>query len=196
MLSKYDNENIKLLFTDTDSLTYEVKTNDIYDDMEASLDLFDTSEYSTNHKLYSAKNKKKLGKMKDETFGTPIEEFVGLRAKMYSLITRKIHKKTAKGVAKYVVKRNFKHDHYKNCLFNEEITRASMNRIQSFNHQLFSVRINKIALSPYDDKRYILKLKFPVKYYLTEEKNISPPARSVYRYHKSFKIIYTPYLRV
>ena len=41
-----------------------------------------------------------------------------------------------------------------------------------------------------------LKLKFPVKYYLTEEKNISPPARSVYRYHKSFKIIYTPYLRV
>ena len=41
-----------------------------------------------------------------------------------------------------------------------------------------------------------LKLKFPVKYYLTEEKNVSPAARSVYRYHKSFKIIYTPYLRV
>ena len=87
MLSKYDNKDIKLLFTDT-----EVKTNDIYNDMEDSLDLFDTSEYPKNHKLYTPKNKKKLGKMKDETFGIPIEEFVGLRAKMYSLVTRKVHK--------------------------------------------------------------------------------------------------------
>ena len=73
----------KLLFTDTDSLCYEVKTEDIYQDMLQDANLFDTSEYDRDHPLYSTANKKVLGKMKDETHGIPIQEFVGLRPKMY-----------------------------------------------------------------------------------------------------------------
>ena len=75
--AKYDN-NAKLLFTDTDSLCYEIKTDNIY--------LFGTSDYPPSHPLNSTTNKKVLGKMKDETAGIPIQEFVGLRSKMYSLL--------------------------------------------------------------------------------------------------------------
>ena len=57
----------KLLFTDTDSLCYDIPTKDIYKDMEQDAHLFDTSYYPKNHFLHSTTNKKVLGKMKDET---------------------------------------------------------------------------------------------------------------------------------
>ncbi|XP_069134582.1 uncharacterized protein [Argopecten irradians] len=76
--------NARLLFTDTDSLAYVIRTEDIYQDMSEDKHLFDTSEYCTSHPLYSTENKKVLGKMKDETFGNPIHAFVGLKAKMYA----------------------------------------------------------------------------------------------------------------
>ena len=77
MVSKYQPQ-AKLLFTDTDSLYYDVKTDNLYHDFLQDLDYFDTSEYTRDHFLYSVRNKKVLGKMTDETHGIPIEEFVGL----------------------------------------------------------------------------------------------------------------------
>lgn len=50
--------------------------------MDANLALFDTSDYKKDHLLYSDRNKKKVGVMKDETAGVPIREFVGIRSKM------------------------------------------------------------------------------------------------------------------
>ena len=99
MKPKYDC-HAKLLFTDTHSLCYEIKTNDVYQDMLQDIDLFDTSEYAQDHPLYSLTNKKVLGKMKDETHGISIQEFVGLRPKMYSILytenDKPVEKKTAK----------------------------------------------------------------------------------------------------
>ena len=95
-------ERARLLFTDTDSLCYEITTADIYADMLADADQFDTSDYPTDHPNFSLANKKVLGKFKDETAGKPIIEFVGLRAKMYSILLEGSEKKTAKGVARYV----------------------------------------------------------------------------------------------
>ena len=118
--AKYGNR-ATLLFTDTDSLCYNIRTDDVYRDMYGDLDLFDTSEYDHNHFLFSTRNKKVLGKMKDETHGIPVQEFVGLRPKMYSLLYqeggRDVEKKTAKYIAKYVTKRHIRHAHYKDCLF-------------------------------------------------------------------------------
>ena len=85
MLAKY-NSNCKLLFTDTDSLTYITYCEDIDKDMLSNLDLFDTSNYPPDNLLYSTKNKKVVGRMKDETSSVPIREFVGLRAKMYAYV--------------------------------------------------------------------------------------------------------------
>ena len=150
----------KLLFTDTDSLCLEVKTQDIYEDMASDVDLFDFSDYPRDHFLHSVENKKVIGKMKDELYGIPIEEFVGLRPKMYSLLytehDKAVEKKTAKGIAKHVTKKKIKHEHYKDCLFNRKLQMASMKQLRSFQHNIFSIKLNKIGLSPFDNKRYIL----------------------------------------
>jgi len=98
MMPKYGPEKAKLLITDTDSLTYKVTTPDLYQDMKQDLHLYDTSSYPQDHPLYSAVNKKVIGKFKDETGGLPITEFVGLRPKMYSIkLEDGKEKKTGKG---------------------------------------------------------------------------------------------------
>ena len=69
-------------------------------------------------------------------------------------------KKTAKGIKKTVIKKNISHAAYRDVLLNEEITTATMNLIRSYRHQVFSITSQKLALSSYDDKRYVLEDKF------------------------------------
>jgi len=77
------NENAQLLFTDTDSLMYHVKTKDFYEDILPDVEnKFDTSNYPENHSLPTGVNKKVIGS--NEAGGKQITEFVGLRAKLYS----------------------------------------------------------------------------------------------------------------
>ncbi|XP_074656698.1 uncharacterized protein LOC141909913 [Tubulanus polymorphus] len=156
-------DNAKLLFTDTDSLTYAIRTDDLYADMAEISDQFDFSAYPTGHPLFSDNNKNVLGKFKDETNSSPIKEFCGLRSKMYSMVYLSpdndgtlVEKKTAKGVAKYVVKQSVSHDNYIRCITEKSILMTGMRSIRSFNHKIHSVHLNKVGLSPYDDKRYIL----------------------------------------
>ena len=78
-------DRCKLLFTDTDSLCCHVETDDLHADMSRNLDLFDTSNFEQGHPLYSMQNHRVLGKFKSETGSVAPSEFVGLRAKMYSL---------------------------------------------------------------------------------------------------------------
>ena len=63
----------KLLFTDTDSLTYHIKTEDIYSDFLQDREYFDNSDYPTDSKFYFSENKKVIGKFKAETAGVPIK---------------------------------------------------------------------------------------------------------------------------
>ena len=74
------------MFTDTDSLVYEIKTDDVYEDFDKNKNLFDFSDYPHNSKFFDSVNKKVIGKMKDEFKGKIISEFVGLKSKMHSLI--------------------------------------------------------------------------------------------------------------
>jgi hypothetical protein len=99
---KYGN-NTKLLFTDTDSLVYEITTDDIFQDIIDHKELFDLSNFPIGHKCHDITNKKTLAKMKLETIDKIITEFVGLKSKMYSLkIQEDTDKKTAKRVKKSV----------------------------------------------------------------------------------------------
>ena len=151
-----------LLMIDTDSLVYSIETDDLYDDMCHNLELYDTSEYlndhlaySTNHLAYSTINKKVLGKMKDEMKGYPIKEFVGLRPKMYSVLKGDgTEKKIAKGINKSVT-RKMRHEQYFQALFDEQRSTAHMTCIRSYKHDVMTVNIKKVGLSPYDDKRYV-----------------------------------------
>ena len=56
----------KLLFTDTDSLVYEIKEKDVYKRFNLNKDLFDFSDYPLHSKFFDLANKKVIGKMNDE----------------------------------------------------------------------------------------------------------------------------------
>ena len=153
-------DKAKLLFTDTDSLAYEIETEDFYEDIKDDVKkLFDTSNYPENHPsgIKAGVNKKVVGMFKDEAGGKIIKEFVGLRAKLYSykMFEGKEEKK-CKGVRKNVVENDIKHDDYKRCLFEGESQLRKMTVIRSRLHEVFTEEVNKVALSGDDDKRYIL----------------------------------------
>ena len=153
--NKYGNK-AKLLFTDTDSLTYEIEAEDVYQDFWNKKEMFDNSDYPSNHQFYDSTNKKVIGKFKDEAAGIPITEFVGLRSKMYSYIKDNNNGgKTAKGIKKNVIKKEIQHSDYKDVLFNEKQLYHEMKTIRSNNHELGSFVINKTSLSCFDDKRYL-----------------------------------------
>ncbi|KAK3723060.1 hypothetical protein QZH41_008526 [Actinostola sp. cb2023] len=147
-----------LLFTDTDSLMYEVETEDFYKDIKDDIDSrFDTSAYPKDHPIGTWANKKVIGMMKDETAAEgEITEFVGLRSKLYAHKIEDKEEKKCKGIKKSVVKKDLEFDDYKNCLFSGVKVMRKMNVIRSYKHQLFSETVNKVALSREDDKRNIL----------------------------------------
>ena len=154
-------ERAKLLFTDTDSLCYIIITDDVYEDLYNHKDMFDNSDYSKSSKFYFDENKKVIGKFKDEAAGNPITSFAGLKSKMYSyeveLPDGEIkNNKACKGISKNVVKRDIDHKDYLSTLQNKTIQNHKMKTIRSNYHEVSSYEINKISLSCYDDKRYIL----------------------------------------
>ena len=110
------NFDAELLFTDTDSLTYEIKSEDVYEEFFKHKHLFDFSNYPEDSKFFDQANKNVVGKMKDESEEKIIGEFVGLKSKMYSM--KNIDGKwsnTAKGVN---IATEF--NEFKDTLFNKE----------------------------------------------------------------------------
>ena len=156
-IKKKYGDKARLLFTDTDSLTYEIEAEDVYKDFWNDKDKFDNSDYPESSPYFDKTNKKVIGKFKDEAAGVPICEFVGLRSKMYSYIkNNQTGGKTAKGIKKNVIKNDIKHENYKQTLLENKQMYHKMKTIRSKNHQLGSYEINKVSLSCFDDKRYIL----------------------------------------
>ncbi|XP_022777882.1 uncharacterized protein LOC111319352 [Stylophora pistillata] len=154
-------DRVKLLMTDTDSLCYEVQTDDFYQDVKDDVNrLFDTSNFPKDHPsgLPTGVNKKVIGMFKDEAGGKIIEEFVGLRAKLYcyKMFDDGKEEKKCKGVKKKVVENTIKMENYKACLFYGEKQHRKMITLRSRKHDIFTEEINKLALSANDDKRIIL----------------------------------------
>ena len=157
-IKKKYGDKAKLLFTDTDSLTYEIEAEDVYQDFWNNKNKFDFSDYPEDSPYFDKINKKIIGKFKDECQNIPIAEFVGLRSKMYSHIKDNDEGgKTAKGIKKNIIKKNITHENYKNVLFNNKQMHHTMKTIRSNLHQLGSYELNKVSLSCFDDKRYILE---------------------------------------
>ena len=74
------------MFSDTDSLIYEIKTKDVYKDFSSDKEIFGFSNYLTKSKHWNDSNKLVIGKMKDETADVVIKEFVESKPEMYSLM--------------------------------------------------------------------------------------------------------------
>lgn len=156
-------EKVRVAYTDTDSFILTIETEDFYREMRDNIDRFDTSDYPyPNVYGIERKNKKIPGLFKDELNGNILIEFVGLRAKCYairSLDTKSQEKilKKSKGVKKSVVKRSITFNDFIYCLKNNCEIKRQQNTIRSMLHKVYSIRQVKIALSPFDDKRYIVK---------------------------------------
>ena len=168
----------RVLYTDTDSFVISVPgTEDFYKDMEEELGWYDTSDYPKTSPLHSDENKKVIGKMKDEMNGTVIKEFVGLRAKMYSIASQKSVIKKAKGISKPVVNMTISHDNYKEALFDGKTFEHGCVRITSKLHQISTTVCNKCLIN-----RGVAKTPINVVEIVhTTDNATSPPARIVNR---------------
>lgn len=155
MKRKYG-ENIKLCYTDTDSLLYLVHTEDIYRDIKDDINNFDTSNFCTENPYEMSKvNAKIPGLFKDELGGDIIVEFIGLRAKLYALSSMKTKIMKAKGICKSVTCK-LKMSQYAKTLYNNTNFTCKMSMIKSIKHTLYTQQVNKLVLNRCDDKRQIL----------------------------------------
>lgn len=156
MLEKIPRADIDLLFTDTDSLCYNVRKHDVFKLMKDNKDYFDLSEYPETHELYDASNKKVIGKFKNESV-KPMKEFVGLRAKLYAYSVDEDDSKhlKCKGVKTCAAKKQLNIDMYRNVLYGRTKQSIKQSGIRSYGHQLFTEEVTKTALSARDDKIYI-----------------------------------------
>ena len=142
-----------MLFADTDSLTYEIKSEDVYERFFKHKHLFDFSNFSKDSKFYDSQNEMVVSKMKVVNKGIPINKFVGLKSKIfYSMLSDDGKKSnTAKGVN---IATEF--NEFRDTLFNKKVLRHKMKRIQSKKHKLETYEINKKSLSCFDDKIFVL----------------------------------------
>ena len=156
IIAKYGRK-VKFAYTDTDSFVYLIETKNIYDDIAANIDAFDTSDYPTTHPLHSKKNAKKLGEFKDECNSLQPHEFIGLRSKMYSLkLPNSRIKITAKGVSRSHILKNLKHKDYFHTIQTTKSSYDTFRTTTSQKHAVKTQEVNKLCLSAFDDKRYIL----------------------------------------
>ena len=155
MKPKYG-DNIKMVYTDTDSFVFHTKTNDIYEDLNTIKKELYFSDYPKEHKCYDDNNKKVLGKFKDELKSKIITGFIALRPKCYAYSVYGDDKKykKCKGIAKGTVRRQMKYEEFETVLKTNEVIHKSFNSIRSKNHRIFSITTKKIALSSYENKKY------------------------------------------
>ena len=135
-LKKIDAE---LLLTDTDSLTYEIKLEDVYEEFFKHELLFDFSNFSKDSKFYDNQNEMVVGKMKDEYKGISVNKFFGLKSKIYSVLSGNGKEyRTAKGVN---IATEFKE--YEDALLQKKVMRSKMKRIQSKKHKIENMKSTK-----------------------------------------------------
>ena len=153
----FGQENIQLHYMDTDSFVLSVNTKDIIKNLKNLEDIFDSSNLDENNELFSNKNKKVIGKFKNECpRNIWIDEFICLRSKMYAFKCGNDSKNKLKGVSKSQSK-NIILEEYKKCLDGKECDKYI---IRSINQEMVLQKVKKWTLSIFDDKRcYINNIK-------------------------------------
>ena len=150
-------DKAKLCYTDTDSFIIYIKTEDFFEDISNDgKKLFDSSNYDKNYKRppLTGKNKEVPGLFKDELGGKIITEFAALRAKAYSYLDDNGNKhKKSKGTKKCVLKQKFMFQNFKDRMLNNKTVYRSQEKFKSYNHDVYTEELNKIALSNNDAKR-------------------------------------------
>ena len=131
----------------------------MYDDIRGNEEWFDFSNYSLHHPNFDNDvNHLIPGKMKDEMGGQLIVEFVVLRSKIYSILNVDgANKKTAKGVITQVKNEQISHEDFKTSLFEKKTFIYTGTKIVQDKHQLCTADVTKVTLSPFNDKKRIMR---------------------------------------
>ena len=150
-------DKVKLCYMDTDNFIVHIETEDFYEDIASNVDKwFDTSAYNedNNRPLPIGKNKKVIGKFKDEMNGKIMIENYNARAKTYAFkLDDDKETKRAKGTKKCVIKKDLTFENYKESVLKNKIIKRSQLRFKSDHHNVYTEEIDKIAISSNDDKR-------------------------------------------
>ena len=137
-----------------------LKTPNLVKDIEDLKEHFDTSNYPTDHPLYSNERANHLFLVKDEAKGSAITRFIGLRSKQYCFQIEKkdgskVVKKCCKGIKKTTIAKHLTMQNYLDSIEKEQVIYKSATQIRAFNHQLSTIIVRKIATCAMDDKRYL-----------------------------------------
>ena len=146
---------MKVAYNDTDSLLYFIETPDLYKDMASFKHLLDLSDYPQDHFLHDPTNKKVPLTMTGELQVKVLREVVCLRSKLYSIDYVGGLKQNAQGVQKSV-KKTLHHDLFEHCLFSTDKVVRTMTQLRSHCHQNVVNEIDKVAVSSFNDKRFLL----------------------------------------
>ena len=159
-------DDIKLIYTDTDSFVIQVMTDALFQDFKDLSDYMDFSDYPKSHPNYDASNKKVLGKFKDELSSKIMTHFIGLKPKSYAFKVQgdKKEYKKSKGVVKGKVNTELNYDMYERTLNGEIKPTVRFNTIRSKNHHIFSINQTKFALSNFENKRHWLDTNLSLPY--------------------------------
>ena len=146
-----------MCFTDTDSLLYKIPTDDLCKEIFNMRHYLDLSNYPKDHYLYSEHNKGVPGFFKDECKGEIIKEFVGLRAKCYSILLESNDRKIATAGLRKVTHGMLVHEKFLETLVYKDCINVKQKTICSKAHNLLTVETERLGLSPLDIKRYVLE---------------------------------------
>lgn len=149
---------IELAYFDTDSYLYLVKTDNIINDLGTVFkDIMDFSNFDKDNEYFDNTKAKVIGFLKSEYGNKTLKEFVGLKAKLYSIIYgENENKNAAKGLQKAILKKFINHEHYLNVIKENNVFSSTSRRIQSKEHIISTIEQKKLIFTPMDDKRYIL----------------------------------------
>ena len=119
----------------------------IQDDLDTSnfAESGSKNHYSSDHFLYSTKNKKVIGRFKDELGGRIMSELVFLRSKAYAYLVENKDVKKLKGIIKTTINKSLTFDDYKNVLIKPyiNINYHKMFLLNSDKHEMFVKEVNK-----------------------------------------------------
>ena len=147
-----------LIYSDTDSLVYNIRCDDIYKWIGDNKQHFDLSD-SLRPSLQDDTNKKVMGVFKCELLLMIMTEWIALNPKCYSFnyfkdVDNTIikNKKTCKGVSKAIVKNEITYNDYLVTMKTNKPLKRNVVAIRSLKHQLYTIKTNKVALTSYYDK--------------------------------------------
>ena len=166
IVPRFGEENVDILLSDTDSFVLHIRNHTREQAKEKMSDVMDFSNLPKSDSFFDASRAKVPGYLKSETPTSEIVECVALKSKCYALRSLPLNssassteeeiEKKCKGITKSRVKK-LKIDSYRECVEKMSVIKTRIARLQSKNHNVQTITQNKVSLSSFCDKRYLLQ---------------------------------------